>query len=86
MVSEKELKKKYFEYIKSLKGMELMVSLSQLSQVLDYFICEKCPLKNLIGEGDCGGPCIEKGWEKEFDKQYMVKIKIIDFIKSEEGG
>ena len=85
MVSEKDLKKKYFEYIKSLKGMELLVPLSSLSQALDDFICEKCPLKNLIGE-DCGGPCIEKGWEEEFDKQYMVKIKIIDFIKSEEGG
>jgi len=82
MVSEKELKKKYFEYIKSLKGMELMVSLSQLSQVLDYFICEKCPLKNLIGE-DCGGPCIEKGWEKEFGGKYSVKIKIVDFVKIE---
>lgn len=84
MVSEKDLKKKYFEYIKSLKGMELMVPLSSLSEALDYFICENCPLKNLIGE-DCGGLCIEKGWEKEFDEKYLVKIKIVDFVKNEGG-
>lgn len=85
-MNEEELKKKYFEYVMSLKGKEFLLPPSSLLEALDYIICTDCPLKNLKDEGDCGGPCIEKGWEEEFDKQYMVKIKIIDFIKSEEGG
>jgi hypothetical protein len=79
-----ELKKKYFEHVLSLKGRELLVPLNSLL-ALDYIICERSPLKG--EDEDCGeiAPCIEKGWEDELAEKYMVKIKIVDFIKNEEG-
>ena len=75
-MNEDKLKKKYFEYLKSLKGKEMLLPFSLLSEALDNFICEYCPLK----DENCEAPCIDKGWEDEFDECYTVKIKVVDFI------
>ena len=74
-MEEEEVKRKYFEYLKSLKGKEFEVEYIPLKELLHIFTCKTCPIdecKNSV-EWDC------INWDLEFDEQYRVKIKIVDF-------
>jgi len=71
-----KFKEYYFNHIKLLRGKEFVVRFSDIWELLDEIICENCP----VDKDDCEGWCVNK-WDKEFDEQYEVKIKIVDFMR-----